>query len=375
MPKTKVLKINKQNPETDKIRHAAEIIKRGGLVAFPTETVYGLGASAFNIDAVRNVFKAKGRPADNPLIVHIADIKDVQLLAKRPPETAMLLMERFWPGPLTIVFKKKRSVSDIVTAGSDSVAIRMPDNKIALCLIKAAGVPLVAPSANISGKPSPTKAGDVLEDLNSRVDLIIDGGTTKIGIESTVIDITNTPPTIFRPGGITREDIESLIGKVGLIAFDPRLITPDKGSQGQASGTSINSKDIISTKTKSIGKLKSPGLKYKHYAPNAEVVIVEGDTKDVQKKIKTLVDEAWKENKKIAVISFRKNARYKNCIVVFAGADANTVARRLFGIFREMDKKKVDIIISESLTDKGIGLAVSDRLKRAANYNIIKVLS
>jgi len=354
MPKTKVLKINKQNPEPDKIRYAAEIIKQGGLVVFPTETVYGLGASVFNIDAVKNIFKAKGRPADNPLIVHIADIKDVQSLAKKPPKTAMPLMERFWPGPLTIVLKKKKSVSDIVTAGSDSVAVRMPDNKIALCLIREAGVPLVAPSANISGKPSPTRASDVLEDLNGRVDLIIDGGATKIGIESTVIDITNTPPTILRPGGVTMEDIESVIGKVGLIVFD------------------ISCQGISSLTAESSSHLKSPGLKYKHYAPNAEVVIVEGSTEDVQKKIRALAVGALKDNKKVGVISFRKNARYKDCIVVFAGADANTVARRLFSILREMDKKKVDIIISESLIDKGIGLAVSDRLKRAASYNIIK---
>lgn len=354
MLKTEVLKINKQNPEPDKIRYAAEIIKKGGLVVFPTETVYGLGASAFNLNAVKNIFKAKGRPADNPLIVHIADISELQLLAKRPPKTAMLLIERLWPGPLTIVLKKKKAVSDIVTAGSDSVAIRMPDNRIALSLIKAAGVPLVAPSANISGKPSPTKAMDVLEDLNGRVDLIIDGGTTKIGIESTVIDITNKPPTILRPGVVTKEDIESLIGKVGLITFD------------------INSKGIASATIESSTFLKSPGLKYKHYAPNAEVVIVEGDTEDVQKKIKNLADEALKDNKRVGVISFRKNARYKNCIVAFAGADASTVARRLFSVLREMDKKKVDIIFSELLIDKGIGLAVSDRLKRAASFNIIK---
>lgn len=354
MLKTEVLKINKQNPESDKIRYAAEIIKQGGLVVFPTETVYGLGASAFDMDAVRNIFKAKGRPADNPLIVHIADMKDVQLLAKRPPKTAMLLMERFWPGPLTIVLKKRKAVLDIVTAGSDSVAVRMPDNRIALSLIKAAGVPLVAPSANISGKPSPTKARDVLEDLNGRVDLIIDGGITKIGIESTVIDITNTPPTILRPGGITMEDIEFLIGKVGLIAFD------------------ISCKGIPSaTVALRSGYLKSPGLKYKHYAPHAEVVIVEGGAEDVQEKIKSLADEALKNNKRVGIISFQKNARYKDCIVIFAGSDADAVARRLFSALREMDKKKVDIIISESLIDKGIGLAVSDRLKRAASYNII----
>lgn len=351
---TEILKINREKPEPDKIKYAAEIIKQGGLVVFPTETVYGLGASVYNVNAVRNIFKAKGRPADNPLIVHIADKKDVQLLAKKPSKTAMMLMERFWPGPLTIVLKKKKVVSDIITAGSDSVAIRMPDNRIALALIKAVGAPLVAPSANISGRPSPTKAKDALEDMNGRVDLIIDGGKTKIGIESTVMDVTTKLPIILRPGAISKEDIESLIGKVGLITFN-------LSSNGSASAT-----------IESITLLKSPGLKYKHYAPNAEVIIVEGSTEDVRKKIRSLADEALKNNKKGGIISFQKNARYKGCITVYAGSDADTVARRLFSILREMDKKKVDIIISESLIDKGMGLAVSDRLKRAAGYNIIK---
>ncbi len=355
MIKTKLIRINKFRPEPEKIRYAADIIKRGGLVAFPTETVYGLGANAFDENAIRNVFKAKGRPADNPLIVHIAELKDVHRLAKKPPKIAKLLMERFWPGPLTIVLKKKKIVPDIATGGSNTVAIRMPDNRIAISLIKSVGVPLVAPSANISGKPSPTRAKDVLEDLKGKIELIIDGGKTSIGIESTVIDMTVMPPIILRPGVVTLEAIEKLIGKVKLLSF------------------TVKEEKISISETDSKNFLKSPGLKYKHYAPNAEVIVVEGKAKDVYKKINLLADEALKNNKKVGIISFRKDHKYKNCYTAFAGSNAKVVAKRLFTILREMDKKGIDIIISESLSGKGIGLAVSDRLKRSAGYNIIKV--
>lgn len=355
MIKTEVIRINKLRPEPEKIRYAANIIKRGGLVAFPTETVYGLGANAFDENAIRKVFKAKGRPADNPLIVHIADLKDVHRLAKKPPKIAKLLMEKFWPGPLTIVLKKKKIVPDIITGGGDTVAIRMPDNRIALSLIKSANVPLVAPSANISGRPSPTRAKDVLEDLKGKLELIINGGKTRIGIESTVIDVTVRPPLILRPGAVTLEAIEKLIGKVNLLSF------------------AINEEKISISESDSQNLLKSPGLKYKHYAPNAEVIIVEGKAKDVYKKISLLADEAIKNNKKVGIISFHKNHKYDNCYTAFAGSSAKVAAKRLFTILREMDRIGVDIIISESILDKGIGLAVSDRLKRSAGYNIIKV--
>jgi L-threonylcarbamoyladenylate synthase len=338
---TEILKINREKPEPNKIRFAAEIIKRGGLVAFPTETVYGLGADALNPEAVRKVFGAKGRPSDNPLIVHIADIKDIDILAKRVPKTAAMLMQKFWPGPLTVVLNKRRNIPDIVTAGGATVAVRMPDNKIALALISASGVPIVAPSANLSGRPSPTRPRDVIADMMGRVDLIIDGGQTEIGIESTVIDMTTLPPQILRPGMITVEEIESIIGKV--IVSDMYLGAP-----------------------------KSPGLKYRHYAPKAEMIIVEGHIKDVRIKIKKMIEKAVKDNKKVGVITFKKNTKYEGCIVRFAGSDPNIAARRLFSIIRDLDGR-VDLIISESFSGGASAMAISDRLKRAAGYDIVRV--
>jgi L-threonylcarbamoyladenylate synthase len=338
---TKALKINRKKPEPDKIKFAAEIIKRGGLVAFPTETVYGLGADALNPEAIRKVFYAKGRPSDNPLIVHIANIKDIDSLAKRVKKTAITLMQKFWPGPLTVVLNKRRKVPDIVTAGGDTVAVRMPDNKIALALISASGVPIVAPSANLSGRPSPTRPRDVIADMMGRVDLIIDGGQTEIGIESTVIDMTTLPPQILRPGIITVEEIESIIGKV---------IVSDMYS----------------------GAPKSPGLKYRHYAPQAEMIIVEGHIKDVRIKIKKMIEKAVKDNKSVGVITFKRGAEYEGCIVRFAGSDPNTAARRLFSIIRDLDGR-VDLIISESFSGGASAMAISDRLKRAAGYDIVKV--
>jgi L-threonylcarbamoyladenylate synthase len=338
---TEILKINRKKPELDKIKFAAEIIKRGGLVAFPTETVYGLGADALNPEAIRKVFYAKGRPSDNPLIVHIANIKDIDSLAKRVKKTAITLMQKFWPGPLTVVLNKRRKVPDIVTAGGATVAVRMPDNKIALALIRASNKPLVAPSANLSGRPSPTRPKDVIADMMGRVDLIIDGGQTEIGIESTVIDMTTSSPQILRPGMITAKEIESVIGKV---------IVSDMYS----------------------GAPKSPGLKYRHYAPQAEMIIVEGHIKDVRIKIKKMIEKAVKDNKRVGVITFKRGREYEGCIVRFAGSNPDIVARRLFSIIRDLDDR-VDLIISESFSGRVSDMAISDRLKKAAGYNIVRV--
>lgn len=350
MVKTEVLKINKYKPEIEKIKYAADVIKKGGLVAFPTETVYGLGADVFNEEAVKRIFQVKGRPPDNPLIVHIADVADIKSLTESIPPKAKILAERFWPGPLTIVLKKSKKVSDIVTAGCDSVAIRIPNNLIALSLIKESGVPIVAPSANKSGRPSPTSARDVVEDLGGLVELILDGGKTKIGIESTVIDMTIDRPIILRPGGVTVEEIKKIIGDVGVITVGKRK-----------RGLTLTAEPV-----------KSPGLKYKHYSPKAPIVIVEGERDKVRRRIEILADEALKDKKKVGIITFSKSTKYKGCAVYFAGEDAETVAKRLFSILREMDRKKVDLILSESLEEKGLGFAVADRLKRAAGFNIIK---
>lgn len=329
---TKIIKINPASPEPAKIKYAADAIRGGGTVAFPTETVYGLGADALNPDAVRAVFKAKGRPADNPLIVHIAEMDDLRVLAKRPPKKAYELIKSFWPGPLTIILRRKAVVPDIVTGGLDTVALRMPDNKIALSLIKKSGVPLVAPSANLSGKPSPTKAADVAADLLGKVDVIIDGGKARIGIESTVIDMTTIPPTLLRPGGLPVEEIEMVIGPVR------RLSASDKNFPA-----------------------RSPGMKYRHYAPRANMVIVEGD-------IRKLAVKGLKEGKKVGILTFQKGINIEGCVTRYAGSRPETVAKRLFDILRSFDKAGVDLIISEQYGygGEGLKLGIADRLLRAA---------
>ena len=334
---TKILKINPISPEPSKIKEAAEVINRGGTVAFPTETVYGLGADALNPEAIRKVFKAKGRPSDNPMITHIASVNDLKLLAKRPSRSALALMDKFWPGPLTLILKKKKIVSEIVTGCLDTVAVRMPDNKIALSLIKKAGVPLVAPSANLSGKPSPTRAKDVAADLSEKVDLIIDGGKTRIGIESTVIDMTTSPPTLLRPGGLPVEEIERVIGSVQRLSAKHDKIPA-----------------------------RSPGMKYRHYAPKAGMVIVEGDSEAVQSDIRKLAGKSLKDGKKVGILAFHKDFRVKGCITKYAGSRPATVAGRLFDILRAFDRDGVDLIISEPYGGEGLKLGIADRLKRAA---------
>lgn len=334
---TRILKINPLSPEPFKIKEAAEVIKKGGTVAFPTETVYGLGADALDPDAVKRVFQAKGRPSDNPLIVHIASIEDLVLIAKKPTKSALFVIDKFWPGPLTIILKKKKIVPDIVTGGLDTVAVRMPDNKIALSLIKKAGVPLVAPSANLSGRPSPTRTKDVANDLSGRIDLIIDGGKTRIGIESTVIDMTTTPPTLLRPGGLPLEEIEKVIGHI------QRLSTAHGGKPA-----------------------RSPGMKYRHYAPKAKMVIVEGDNDSVQSKIKELAKKGLRDGRKVGIMTFHRDFHVEGCIIKHAGSRPETVANRLFDILRSFDRTGVELIISEPYDGKGLKLGIADRLKRAA---------
>lgn len=312
--KTRILNIDSENPQEDRIGEAARVIRNGGLVAFPTETVYGLGADGSNINAVKKIFIAKGRPSDNPLIVHVFDISQVKILANEISENALKLMEKFWPGPLTIIFKKSHLVSDVITCGLDSVAIRMPNNKIALRLIEKSNCFIPAPSANISGKPSPTDAKHVIDDFNGKIDLIIDSGRTDIGVESTVIDMTSKIPVILRHGKITLAQIEEVIGKVN-----------------------ENKKNYSK-------KPKSPGMKYRHYSPNAEVIIVkdESDFRNLSLKYK---------NKKI------KFFKYNNEV---------EMAKNLFRDFRACDKEGVEVIFVMAVEDFGFGKAVMDRLRKAA---------
>ena len=350
------VKINPQKPEKEILQKAAEIIKKGGLVAFPTETVYGLGGNSLDKKAVRKIFEAKGRPFDNPLIVHVADIRDLSKLAKKIPEEAKILTKRFWPGPLTLVLFKKKIVPNEVTAGARTVAIRMPKNKIALELIKLAGSPIAAPSANLAGKPSPTTAGHVSEDLGERVDLILDGGKTKIGVESTVLDLTCKPPLILRPGGVSLEELKKVLKE---IKPHPFLL-----------GEKLKDKIV-----------KSPGMKGRHYAPQAPLILVEGKTsKERVLKIQNLIKYYQKsrprrkfgpgKNKKVGVLASVETKKfYRDAdLILTPGSRKNLekVAQNLFKTLREFDKKRVDIILAETFPEKGIGFAIMDRLKKAA---------
>ncbi len=339
--KTKILKIDLNAPSNLIIKYAASIIQKGGLVAFPTETVYGLGANALNAKAVAKIFKVKRRPMDNPLIVHIAKFEELDKLAKIIPQKAKLLVRKFWPGPLTLVLFKKKNVPNEVTAGSQTIAIRMPANRFALELIRNAGVPIAAPSANLAGKPSSTTATHVMEDFNGKIDLIIDGGQTDIGVESTVLDLTENSPVILRPGAVTKEMLEKIIGKV---------------------------RTLKKIKT---GNIKSPGLKYKHYAPRAKMILVTGDMNEIIKKTKKLTIYFKKRNKKIGIMASdetKKSYGTKNTILsVGSRKNLKTVARNLFFVLREFDRLDVEVILAESFPETKIGCAIQNRLKRAAS--------
>jgi L-threonylcarbamoyladenylate synthase len=342
--KTKIIKINPKKIEIYKIREAAEIIKKGGLVAFPTETVYGLGANVFDEKAVKKIFQVKKRPFNDPIIVHIAKKNDIYKLTKEVPKIVKKLIDKFWPGPLTLILKKRKIIPKIVTAGLKTVAIRMPKNKIALSLIKEAKTPIAAPSANLFGKPSPTTAQHVKEDLLNKIDLIIDGGPTKIGLESTVLDLTTKPATLLRPGGITLEKLKKILGE---IKIHPTVF------------------EKIKIKT-----LKSPGMIYRHYAPKANLFLIEGEEKKVKNKIENLIKKYKK--KKIGVLTVNKNHLYKADLVKFVGKNFSSIAKNLFKILREFDRKNIEIIFAEGTSEKGLGLAIMNRLRKAS-YKIIKV--
>lgn len=342
---TKILKINPKNPQISRIRQASKIIKSGNLVAFPTETVYGLGANALDPKSVKKIFKAKGRPSDNPLIIHISDVSDLGMLVDHIPNTAYKLIDRFWPGPLTLVLKKSKNVPKITTGGINTVAVRMPKNKIAHTLIKESGVPIAAPSANISGRPSPTTSEHVFNDLSGKISMIIDGGRTKIGIESTVVDLSRKTPMLLRPGGVTLEQIQEVIGKITI-----HPITQER-------------------KTKSVHR--SPGMKYRHYSPNAKIILIEGPKNKVNDKILQLLSQFKKQGKKVGIMS-TANTRYKSDMMVFLGNNLNVIAADLFKAFRDFDAKKIDVVLVQGVSRKGLGLGIMNRLEKAA-YKKIKV--
>jgi L-threonylcarbamoyladenylate synthase len=352
MKRTIVIKISAEEPEIDKIRIAAGVIKKGGTVAFPTETVYGLGANALSPRAVMKVFIAKKRPPDNPMIVHIADKRDVYRLAKEVPEIAERLMNEFWPGPLTLVLKRSKIVPDVTVAGLDTVAVRMPNNKVALTLISESETPIAAPSANLAGKPSPTTAEHVIEDLMGRVDIILDAGSTEIGVESTVINMTTSPPEILRPGGLVLEELERILGRVKLHPI------------------------ALAEKKVRVARARSPGMKHRHYAPSAEMIVVEGRPDSIAKRIQELANFYIRKGKRVGIMAADESVhKYRANIVKSFGSRRNftTIAKNLFKLLREFDREEVDIIIAEGITLKGLGLAVMNRLRKAAGFNIVRV--
>ena len=329
---------------------AAEIIKTGGLVAFPTETVYGLGANGLDENAVPKIYEAKGRPSDNPLILHISEFDEIENIVKEIPDVAFVLADEFWPGPLTMVFKKSDIVPYRTTGGLESVAVRMPSNKIARELIKTAGVPVAAPSANSSGRPSPTKADHVLSDLDGKIDMVIDGGTVDIGLESTIVDVTGEVPVILRPGFITEEMLSEAIGRVKTDDAVKNL-SPDK--------------DL---------KPKAPGMKYRHYAPQGKMTIYKGKPEKVVKIINE--ETAKSEGKKTAVLATDETKRYyKADLVISVGSreDSESIAHNLFDTLRSFDDMGAEIIFSEGFDESRLGFAIMNRLHKSAGYNIVNV--
>lgn len=347
--KTRIYELNEKNIDIQIMKEAAGVIRNNGTVVFPTETVYGLGANALSSDAAKAIFAAKGRPSDNPLIVHISCMDMLLYVIGEPlSQKAKMLMEKFWPGPLTLIFKKSSAVPLEVTAGLDTVAVRMPDNEIALELIRQSGMPIAAPSANISGKPSPTKAEHVIGDLMGRVDVIIGGSSSRVGLESTVLDLTGDVPVILRPGGITLEQLQETVGQVHI----------DRG---------LISKEATP---------KAPGMKYTHYAPEGDMTIIKGDLPKVVSAIQRLADEQRSAGRKVGVLATEETKdQYRADLVISMGSRDNlyTAAAAIFDALRQFDKQKADVIFAEALSEENIGMAVMNRLKKAAGFNIIEV--
>lgn len=325
----------------NEILEAAKCIKEGGTVVFPTETVYGLGADGMNAEAVKKIFIAKGRPSDNPLILHIADRAQLNSLVKDISDKAYKMMDKYWPGPLTLIFSKSENIINEVCAGLDTVAVRMPSNPIARELIEKSGTAIAAPSANLSGSPSPTVTRHVIDDLNGRVDYIIDGEDCEIGLESTVVDVSGDHPVILRPGGITLEKLQK--------------IAPD---------TTLD--DAL---LKEVEKPKCPGMKYTHYSPKAKVTVVEGEKEKVRQYIQSCIDSG---NEKVGVLSYFGNS-YKNAEIINAGSDMGEYAKGLFYNLRHFDELGVTEVFAEFEETAGIGLAVKNRLYKSAGHNVIRV--
>ena len=343
---TIISKIDINNIDKNEIKRQAKLLSEGKTVIFPTETVYGLGANALDEDAVKKIYEAKGRPSDNPLIVHIYDKEEVYNLAENINEKAKTIMDKFWPGPITIILNKKDIVPYRTSGGLETVAIRMPSHLIAREIIKEAGVPIAAPSANISGRPSPTKADHVYEEMNGRVSGIVLGGDCNFGLESTVLDVTTENPMILRPGSITKEDLEKVIGEV---LIDPSLERKEDNK-----------------------KAKAPGMKYTHYSPDADVYIVSGNREETISKINSLVVENNEKGLKTGVMCLEQNKNNYKGEVVSLGSTLEEVGSNLFDVLRKMDKMNIDIVYSEEFPRDGVGQAIMNRILKSAGYKTIK---
>lgn len=345
---------DRENIDMEKLQKAADLLKNGSLVAFPTETVYGLGANALNEEAAGKIYAAKGRPSDNPLIAHIADFEDLKPLVSEIPEAGKLLMKAFWPGPLTLIFPKSDLVPYGTTGGLDTVAVRMPSDPVAAALIRLAGVPVAAPSANTSGRPSPTTADHVWQDMNGKIEMIVDGGPVGIGVESTIIDVSGEVPMILRPGAVTKEMAGAILGFP--ISLDPAIT--ENGPM------------------KADVRPKAPGMKYKHYAPKADLTLVEGETEAVVEEINRLVREKADAGFCVGVICTEETkGGYPRGLVRSIGvrSEEATIAHNLYAVLREFDDLGADYIFSESFSRDHLGQAIMNRLSKAAGYHIVKL--
>ena len=347
---TKFAVINENNIDKEVIKQAGQILKDGGLVAFPTETVYGLGGDALNKESSRKIYAAKGRPSDNPLIVHIAEIDKMGAIVQEIPKFAKKLAEEYWPGPLTMILRKSQKVPFETTGGLQTVAVRMPNHPVALELIKAAGGYVAAPSANTSGKPSPTLACFVKEDMDGRIDMILDGGHVGIGLESTIVDLTAEVPIVLRPGYVTKEMLEQTLGVS--VASDRTMMHGDCKEAP-----------------------KAPGMKYRHYAPKGDLTIITGKEQDVVERINSLTKAMQEKGEKVGIIGTDETiAKYRADSVKSAGnrKEEETIARELYRILREFDDEGITVIYSEGFAEDGIGQAIMNRLLKAAGHHVEK---
>ncbi|MBR4813647.1 MAG: threonylcarbamoyl-AMP synthase [Lachnospiraceae bacterium] len=349
---TRVIPVDREHLQSEDFAEAAQLLRDGELVAFPTETVYGLGGDALDPDASRRIYAAKGRPSDNPLIVHIADTDALPVLAEEIPQSAWELADRFWPGPLTIILRKKEIVPDATTGGLDTVAIRIPSDPVAAMLIRVSGVYIAAPSANASGRPSPTCAEHVYEDLKGRIPMILDGGSVPIGLESTIVDLTGETPLVLRPGFITIEQLREVLPTV---EYDPAVVKR------------VKDETIVA---------RAPGMRYRHYAPKGELTIFEGDLDRVVARVQKEAEAKLAEGYRVAVLASEETKdRYHGLTVRSVGdrEEEASVAAHLFGTLREFDSMGAEYIFGESFPEAGVGQAVMNRLMKAAGYRIVAV--